>query len=449
MTSLEVDVTPNSAPATVIRSDEEILDAHRARLFPWVRPYYAEPIALESAQGVWVKDVQGREYLDFFAGILTTSIGHCHPRVTEAVHEQMQRLGHTSTLYLTEGQVEVGDRLVRIAPAGLTRVAFTNSGTEAVETAITAACVYTGRTEIVALRHAYSGRSTLAAGITGHGSWRPVAGTVAGVSHAKSPNPYRSPLGPDATEEEQTAYFIDDLVEVIETTTSRRPAALLVEAIQGVGGFVVPPAGYLARAAEVIRSYGGVFICDEVQTGFGRTGTHWFGCQHDAVEPDLMIMAKGIANGFPVGATLARDEIAEAWGSPSISTFGGNPVSMAAAGATLDVMIEEDVPTRSEERGRQLRAGLELLANECRWIGEVRGMGLMQALEVVKDRASREPDPGRTKALQQAAKEEGLLIGTGGLHGQVVRIGPSMLITEEETAEALARLGRACRAVSD
>jgi len=441
-------MTPNTAVGSTIRSDAEVLAAHRARLFPWVRPYYAEPIVLDHAEGVWVWDTEGRRYLDFFAGILTTSIGHCHPRVAEAVTEQMRRLGHTSTLYLTEGQIEVADRLADIAPAGLTRAAFTNSGTEAVETAITAACVYTGRTEIVALRHAYSGRSALAAGITGHGSWRPVAGTVAGVSHAKSPYPYRSPLGPGAGDEELTAYFIDDLIEVIETTTSRRPAALLVEAIQGVGGFIVPPAGYLARAAEVIRSYGGVFICDEVQTGFGRTGTHWFGCQHDDVAPDLMVMAKGIANGFPVGATLARDEIAEAWGSPSISTFGGNAVSMAAAGATLDVMAEEDVPTRSERRGHQLRAGLEALAAEFDWIGEVRGKGLMQALEVVGDRTSREPDPVRTKRLQQAAKEEGLLVGAGGLRGQVIRIGPSMLITEEETAEALARLGRACRAVN-
>ncbi|MBW3534515.1 MAG: aspartate aminotransferase family protein [Gemmatimonadetes bacterium] len=428
--------------------DEAIIDAHRERLFPWVKPYYAEPLVLEEARGVWVKDVDGREYLDFFAGILTTSIGHCHPAVSERVHEQMRRLGHTSALYVTEGQIEVAERIVALAPAGLKRAAFTNSGTEAVETAVTAARVYTGRSEVVALRYAYSGRSSLGSSLTAHAAWRPLPGSVAGITHARAPYVYRSPLGPDAPDEAQVDFFIDDLVEVIETTTSGRPAALLAEAIQGVGGFIVPPPGYLRRAAEVIRHYGGVFICDEVQTGFGRTGDHWFGCQHDGVEPDVMVMAKGIANGFPVGATLARDEVAEAWTSLSISTYGGNPVSMAAAAATLDVMVEENVPVRSAERGRQVRAALEALREEHDWIGDVRGMGLMQALEIVEEGEGRQPDPVRARALLEAAREEGLLVGTGGLAGHVVRLGPSMLITEEETEEGLVRLGRACRAAS-
>lgn len=430
------------------RKDEEIVGAHRRRMFPWVKPYYAEPLVLDEGHGVWVKDSEGREYLDFFAGILTTSIGHCHPTVTERVHDQMCKLGHTSTLYVTEGQIEVADRLVRLAPQGLERAAFTNSGTEAIETSITAARIYTGRTEVVALRHAYSGRSSLATAITAHAPWRPLPATVTGITHARAPYVYRSPLGPGAPAEAQVDFFIDDLVEVIETTTSGRPAALIVEAIQGVGGFIVPPPGYLRRAAEVIRSYGGLFICDEVQTGFGRTGTHWFGCQHDGVAPDIMVMAKGIANGFPVGATLARNEVAEAWTSLSISTYGGNPVSMAAAGATLDVMVEEDVPTRSAERGAQVRFALEALAERYDWIGEVRGRGLMQAMEIVDGPESRDPDPARTRALLEAARDEGLLVGAGGLSGHVIRMGPSMLVTEDETAEGLARLERACERVA-
>ena len=431
---------------TVTRRDQEIVDSQRERFFPWVKPYYGEPLVLEEAEGVWVRDVEGDEYLDLFAGILTTSIGHCHPTVTRRVSDQMARLGHTSTLYVTEPQIEVADRLVELAPDGLDRVAFTNSGTEAIETAIMAASIFTGRTEIVALRHAYSGRSALATNITAHSPWRPLPTSLPGIKHARSPYVYRSPLGPGATEEEQTDFFIDDLVEVIETTTSGRPAALIIEPIQGVGGFIVPPRGYLARAAEVIRSYGGVLICDEVQTGFGRTGERWFCCEHSGVRPDIMVMAKGIANGFPVGATMATDEVAEAWSSLSISTYGGNPVSMAAAGATLDVMLEEDVPTRSEVRGRQLRAGLEALRQEHPWIGEARGMGLMQALEIVKDPESRAPDPGRARAVLEAAREERLLVGLGGLSGQVIRIGPSMLITEDELEDGLERLGRACRA---
>jgi 4-aminobutyrate aminotransferase len=255
---------------------------------------------------------------------------------------------------------------------------------------------------------------------------------------------YRSPLGGGASEEEQTDFFIRDLVEVIETTTSGRPAALLVETIHGVGGCIVPPAGYLARAAEVIRSYGGLFISDEVQTGFGRTGGFWFGIERSGVAPDIMVMAKGIANGYPVGATIATDDVADAWHSKSISTFGGGPVCMAAAVATMNVMEAENVPARAAARGAELRAGLDALASEVPWIGDVRGLGLMQAMEVVEDPETKEPSPRRALGVLEAAKREGLLVGLGGHHRNVVRIGPSLLITPDELEEVLGRLRRAC-----
>jgi len=226
-----------------------------------------------------------------------------------------------------------------------------------------------------------------------------------------------------------------------------RPAAFFAETIQGVGGYIVPPAGYFQRAAEIIRRYGGLFISDEVQTAFGRTGDRWFGIEHWDVEPDIIVMAKGIANGFPVGATIARPEIAAGWTAKTISTYGGNPVAMAAAEATLDVMRREDTPKRSAERGLQLREGLEALYEKYPWIGEVRGMGLMQAMELVEDRQSKAPAPKRAAALLEAAKAERLLLGLGGLSGHVVRMGPSMLVTESEVDDALARLGRACRRV--
>lgn len=417
---------------------------HRARMFPWVKPYYREPLVVRDAEGVFLRDVDGVEYLDLFAGILTTSVGHCHPRVVDAVTEQARRLGHTSTLYVTENQLRVADQLAAMAPPGLERYAFTNSGTEAVETAIMAACAFTGRSEVVALRYAYSGRSALTTGITAHAGWRPLAAGMPGIRHARAPYTYRSPLGPHASDDANCDFFIDDLVETIETTTNGKPAALIVETILGVGGFIVPPAGYLRRAAEVIRSFGGLYVADEVQTGFGRTGDHWFGVSHDGVEPDLMVMAKGIANGAPVGATAAREEVADAWTALSISTFGGNPVSMAAASATLDVMVEEDVPARAAARGAELRAGLEALAARYDWIGEVRGRGLMQALEIVTDRETRQVDPARARALLEAARNERILVGLGGLKGHVVRMGPSLLITEAELADGIERLGRAC-----
>ena len=428
-----------AAPAE--RQSADVRAEQRELIFPWVRPYYADPLVLTEGEGVHVRDDRGAEYLDLFAGILTTSIGHCHPEVSDAVTRQMARLGHTSTLYVTEGQVDFARELSRITPTGLDTACFTNSGTEAVESAIAAARIFTGRHEIVALRMSYSGRSMLASHMTGTGSWRLPLGGVTGVTHARAPYPFRSPVGDGPA---CTDFFIDDLVEVIETTTGGKPAAMFAETILGVGGYIVPPADYFARAAEVIRAYGGLLIIDEVQAGFGRCGKHWFGIDHWGVAPDIMVMAKGIANGFPVGATVARREIAEAWQGPSISTFGGNPISMAAARATLDVMVREDVPARAHERGAQLRKGLERLRDRFPWIGEVRGLGLMQALELVGDRAGKVPDPDRAARLLEAARTERILVGRGGLHGHVIRIGPSLLITEDEVALGLERFAAAC-----
>jgi alanine-glyoxylate transaminase/(R)-3-amino-2-methylpropionate-pyruvate transaminase len=425
---------------------EDVLAAHREFLFPAVRPLYDQPLVLDEGAGVRVRDVEGREYLDLFGGILTTSVGHCHPEVVERVRAQVGRLGHTSPLYVNEPQVDAARRLAEIAPAGLSQTFFTNSGTEAVETAIHMAFLHTGRSEIIALRQAYHGRSFLATNVTAMGVWRPLASSFPGVKHAMTPYPYRCPFKQPCDESCGEA-FARDLEDVISTTTNGRPAAFIAESILGVGGYIVPPPGYFARAAEIIRSYGGLFISDEIQSGFGRTGGHWFAIEHWGVEPDIMVMAKGIANGAPVGATITRPDIAASWTPKTFSTFGGNPVSMAAACATLDVMVAEDVPPRAETRGAQLSRGLDELEDQYDWIGESRGMGLMQALEIVHDKHTKEPAPETAKALLEAAREEGLLIGIGGLHGQVLRIGPSLLILEAEVAEGLDRLRRACERV--
>ncbi len=419
----------------------------REYLFPCAPPYYADPLVLVEGQGARVIDSEGDEFLDFFSGILTTALGHCHPEVVERVREQLGTLGHISTLYLGENQVEMAKRLAAIAPGRLSRSFFTNSGTEAVETAVMVACMYTGRSEVIALRHGYSGRSMLATNLTAHGAWRPLASSIPGIKHVMAPYPYRCPFK-SPCDESCIDKFGDDLEDAIQTTTSGKPAAFMAETIQGVGGYVVPPPGYFQRVVEIIHSYGGLFICDEVQAGFGRTGGKWFGIEHWDVEPDIMVMAKAIANGFPLGATITRDEIAEAWTAKTISTFGGNPVAMAAGIATNDVMVREDTPGRSAVRGEQLRLGLEALQQEHAWIGEVRGMGLMQALELVEDPQTKEPSPKRGKLLLEATKEEGLLLGVGGLHGNVIRMGPSMLISEDEIAEGLERLGRACARVA-
>jgi alanine-glyoxylate transaminase/(R)-3-amino-2-methylpropionate-pyruvate transaminase len=433
--------------ATGIASrSQEILEGQRQFVFPCVKPYYHDPIVLTRGRGVRVEDADGRTYLDLFAGILTTSVGHCNPRVVEAVREQVDQLGHTSTLYVTAPQVETAQRLAQIAPGRLSQTFFTNSGTEAIETALALASIYTGRSEIVALRMGYHGRSMAASNVTALPGWRPLATSIAGIKHAIAPDPYRNPLGTD-DHDRLADYFANDLDDVIRTTTNGRPAAFIAETIQGVGGYIVPPRGYFQRAAEVIRSYGGILIIDEVQAGFGRTGGKWFGIEHWDVEPDIMVMAKGIANGMPAAATMTRPEIAEAWQGKTISTFGGNPISMAAARATLDVMIDEDTPARSAARGGQLHDALRALADRYDWIGESRGMGLMAALDIVRDKSSKTPDPQRAKALLEATKAEGVLVGLGGLWGQAIRIGPSMLISEDELTEGIEALTRACAIV--
>jgi len=433
-------------PTIATVSNADIVQGQREYLLPSMLHMYAEPLPLVEGRGVRVRDADGKEYLDLFSGILTTSLGHAHPRIIERVTEQMQRLGHVSTLYATEIQVEAARRLAEIAPGNLKRTFFTNSGTEAIETALMMACLHTGRSEIIALRMAYHGRSFMATNVTAHASWRPLATRVAGIHHTLAPYTYRCPFKRPC-DESCAERFARDLEEVIVTSTNGQPAAFIAETIMGVGGYVVPPPGYFQRVAEIIRGHGGLLIIDEVQAGFGRTGSHWFGIEHHGVIPDIMVMAKGIAGGFPVGATITTDEIAESWKGKTISTFGGNPVCMAAMCATLEVMVEEDVPVRAEQRGAQLRDGLVALQARYPWMGDVRGMGLMQAIEIVDDPVARKPDPGRTGALLEACREEGLLLGQGGMWGHCVRIGPSLLVTQDELAEGLDRLGAACSRV--
>ncbi|MSR07792.1 MAG: aspartate aminotransferase family protein [Gemmatimonadetes bacterium] len=423
-----------------------VRQGYRDFLIPAAPPYYKEPLVLVEGSGSWVTDAEGREYLDFFCGILTTGLGHCQPDVVERVREQVGRLGHTSTLYLNEPMVSAARRLAGIAPKGLKKTFFTNSGTEAVETAIMMARMHTGRDEVIALRYGYSGRSSLSTSLTALGSWTPLGHSAPFITHAPSPYCYRCAFGPP--HDECAEKYAKQLEEVIVTQTSGKPAAFIAETIQGAGGYIVPPPGYYQRVAEIIRKYGGLLIIDEVQAAFGRTGGKWFGIEHWDVVPDIMVMAKTIANGFPLGATIVTDEIAGSWQGKTISTFGGNAISTAAMDTTLEVMERENVPARAEKLGKILRAGLEKLQQAHAWIGDVRGMGLMQGMELVEDRKTKEPSPKKTGALLEAAKTEGLLIGSGGLYGHVIRIAPSLLSTEEEIAEGLERLARACRRVT-
>jgi alanine-glyoxylate transaminase/(R)-3-amino-2-methylpropionate-pyruvate transaminase len=414
---------------------------HKEFLFPCVANYYAEPVVITEAHGANVKDADGREYLDFFGGILTLGIGHSHPDFVKRIQDQVARLTHTASIYPTREQVTVAERLTQITPGKLKKSFFTTSGTEADETAIMLAKIYTGQQEIIALRHAYAGRSMTAISVTGQAPWRVLPTQIAGIKHALSPYCYRCPLGlayPDCG-----IKCAQDIEDLIRTETTGRPAAFIAEPIQGAGGFITPPKEYFEIAVGIVRKYGGVFICDEVQTGWGRTGDKWCGIEHWNVAPEIMTFAKSIASGFPVGATIATEEVANAFTGLSLSTFGGNPISMAAVDVTMDVMERENTPKRSAERGKQLRDHLEGFKQAFPFIGDVRGMGLMQGIELVEDRKTKEPSPKKTVALMEAAKRQGLLIGKGGLYGNVLRIAPSMLITKAEVEDGCTRLERA------
>jgi 4-aminobutyrate aminotransferase len=430
-------------------STQQILEKQRKYLWPNHLLYYKEPLPLDHGEGMYVWDVEGKKYLDFFAGILATSVGHNHPKVTQRAQEQITRLIHSSTLYPNQNHVNLAEKLAQITPGRLETSFFTNSGTEADETAVLLAKTVTGYQEVVALRYGYSGRSMLSMGLTGHASWR-IGGThIPGIKHALNPYCYRCPL--KMTYPDCGISCAEDIEEVIKTSTSGRIAAFLAEPIQGVGGFVTAPPEYFKIAAEITRRYGGLFICDEVQTGFGRTGGKWFGIEHWGVEPDIMTMAKGIANGFPLGNTITRTEIAEGMVGKglTISTFGGNPVSTAASLATIEVMETEATPEHVAEVGGYLRAGLKSLQEKYPVIGDVRGMGLMQGVELVTDRQTKEPAPDAVNYLFEETKARGLLIGKGGLYNNVLRIAPPLIAQKEHVDEALEILDNAFAQVQE
>jgi alanine-glyoxylate transaminase/(R)-3-amino-2-methylpropionate-pyruvate transaminase len=427
----------------------EVRAKHKEFLFPSCANYYKESVVLESGKGARVKDLDGRSYLDFFGGILTVSLGQANERVNQALHAQIDRLGHVSTLYPTLGIVELAEKLVSLAPGKIKKAFFTASGTEADETAVALAQVATGRTEIVALRHGYSGRSLLAQSLTAHASYRVIPTQVAAIKHAHAPYCYRCPFGLSFPSCEIKC--AQDIEELIQTTTTGQIAGFLAEPVMGVGGFITAPDGYFKIAVDIIKKYGGLFICDEVQTGFGRTGDKMWGIDHhEGVEPDIMTMAKGIANGLPIGATLATAPIADAWKGGNISTFGGNPISCAAANATIDTIVEDKLPDNAGKMGKVLREGLLALQKKYpRAIGDVRGKGLMQALELVKDETAKDrtPAPETTARLFEETKKRGLLIGKGGLYGNTIRIAPPLNTGKADIEEALRILDQSFEAM--
>jgi len=424
-----------AAPAATGAVASSAAEKHRRYLFPCATTYYEQPLTLVRGEGMHIWDDAGRKYLDCFGGVLTVSVGHCHPEVTDAIVRQVQTLVHTSTLYVNRPLSDLAEALAAILPGDLDRLFLTNSGTEADETAVMLARVHTGVQEVIVLRYGYSGRSMMAMAASGQAPWKQAGNPIPGFVHAVAPYCYRCPL--KLTYPSCEVACAKDVEEVIQTATSGRVAGILAEVIIGSGGFIVPPKEYFQIVADIVRRAGGIFIADEVQTGWGRTGK-MFGVEHYGVVPDVMTFAKGMANGSPIGCTATTDAIASALKPLSFSTFGGNPVTSASALATLRVIQKQKLVDNARVLGDRLHAGLRDLQRRHPVIGDVRGLGLMQGCELVKKDKS--PDAKSTALVLEGTRRRGVLIGKGGLWGNVLRVAPPLTVSEPQIDELIAAL---------
>jgi 4-aminobutyrate aminotransferase len=414
----------------------ELWERHKAVMPDWLALYYEEPIEIVQGSGRRVTDGEGNTYLDFFAGILTNAIGYDIAEISEAVREQLGTgIAHTSTVYLIRKQIELAEQIAELSGIPNAKVFFANSGTEANETALLLATQNRRSNQVLAMRNSYHGRAFGTVAITGNRGWSASSLSPVNVQYVQGAYRYRSPFR-DLSDADYIKACVDDLRNVIETTTAGDVACLIAEPIQGVGGFSSPPDGLYAAFKEVLDEYGILLISDEVQTGWGRTGEHFWGIQAHDVVPDAMTFAKGLGNGFAIGGVVARPALMDSIKANSLSTFGGNPISTSAAKATIDYLLDHDLQANAAKRGAQLVDGLRGISEEFPELGDVRGKGLMLAAEIVKP-DDRSPDAAATAKLQQETKNRGLLIGKGGLYGNVLRMAPPMTLTEEETAEAL------------
>ncbi len=428
-------------------STEEILRIRKERMLPSMTHSYRKPLHVKKASMQWVWDVEGRQYLDAFGGIVTISAGHNHPRIKQRIKSWLDedQPQHTTVFYLSSPVAELAARLTGMTPEGLKRAFFTNSGSEANELAILLARQYTRRYEIIALKHCYHGGTTGTLSLVAQYTWKWGGPGLAGISHAAQPNCYRCPWG--AKPETCALECADDVEETIKTTTTGEIAGMIAEPIQGVGGFIVPPKEYFPRVYEIVKKYGGIYISDEVQAGVGRTGDHWFGVLHNGITPDLMTMAKGFGNGASIGALVTRDAIADSMkGKTHFNTYAGNPWATIQAAETLSILEEENIKDKCARLGEFIMGGLRELKATSRIIGDVRGRGLMIGVELVKDKQTKAYGTEETLEVLEEARERGLLIGKGGLYGNVIRLTPPMCISEENARQIVRIVGDAVRA---
>jgi len=420
---------------------KELTDRTRAVMPSWLALYYDEPIAIDRGEGRTVWDLEGNEYLDFFGGILTTMTAYSLPEVTAAINEQAAKVLHTSTLYLNQPMIELAEMVAGMSGVPDARVFFTPSGTEANDAAMLLATTYRKSNQVLALRNSYHGRSFTAIALTSHRSWSPTGYSGLNVHYVQGPYKVRSPY-----KEMSDGAFIEaavaDLRQVIDMMTSGDVACMIAEPIQGVGGFATPPDGFFKAFKDVLDEYGILFVSDEVQTGWGRTGENLWGYQAHDITPDIMTFAKGIGNGLSIGGVVARPEIMNCIGANSISTFGGTPLVSAGALANLKYLIDNDLQGNALKQGSRLYESLHPVAENSPWILELRGKGLMLGIETAEP-GTDAPDAARASRLLEECKKRGLLIGKGGLYGNVLRIAPPLTVTEEEIDTASAIIAEA------
>ena len=433
-------VTPVSVPSK--RDDgADLLSRHRESLFPSVGLFYEEPIELRRGEGQLVYDGEGRQYLDFFGGIATVSSGHAIPAINDAVKAQLDRITHSSTLFLIRAQIELAERIRAMTPEKLNKVLFVNSGTEANEAAFLVTTLNRDSNELIALRHSYHGRSFATINASGQTPWRSSTLSPLQVHYVGNPYCYRCPW--EKTYPSCDLLCARDVEAIIQANTSGRPAAFIAEPIQGVGGFVTPPPEYFVRVKEILDRHGIPFIADEVQTGWGRTGVADFGFQAYGIEPEVVVFAKGLANGIPIGGLIATDELAGSIRSLSLSTFGGNPIATTAALANLNYILTNNLRENARDVGAYLKERLWDLMDKHPSVGDVRGMGLMVGVELVRDRATKEPAPDLLVRVLEGAKQRGLIVGRGGLHANTLRLCPPLIVTKGDVDVAVGILDAA------
>lgn len=426
--------TPYSGP-----SRDEVIALRKQYVSPGVITYYREPMMVVEGHMQYVWDDQGTRYLDAFAGIVTVSVGHCHPKIIEKVKEQTGQLQHTTTIYLHPTIAQFAEKLAEKMPTGLSRSYFTNSGSEANEVAILSAREHTGNTQVIGLRNGYHGGTATTMGLTAHGTWKFKSNNAPGIVHSHAGYCYRCPYGLEYPSCDLKCAH--DIKEVIEYQTPGEVACFIGEPIQGVGGAVTPPKEYFQIVYDIVRQHGGICIADEVQGGFGRTGTHFWAHQNYDVVPDGITMAKGIGNGAPLGAFTTTEEISKVMTNRiHFNTYGGNPISMTQGLATLEVIEEDGIQQNALEVGNHLKDGFLALQEKHPIIGEVRGMGLMLGVELVRDRQTKEPANTEAADVMEAMKHRGVLVGKGGLYGNTLRIKPPMCITRDDADYLLVML---------